>query len=246
MSNARFYFTQNLGDPIHLSIEDSHYIRDVLRLRAGDHLELGDAESGILALTSIRELEPTVVVAIDAILQAAAETPPGPTLLCALLKGQKNDLICDWATELGCSRIIFWQSSRSIVRIDTEKDRLHKEARLNKIALAAAQQSKQLKPPTVRVTRSLTEALESIAAPSGSEELRLTCSLRPGAAPIRSLIATHPTTFRHVVAIGAEGDFSPDEEASLGAHGFVPASLGDRTLRSELAVVTALSCLTTA
>lgn len=246
MSNARFSYAHNPGDFIHLASDDSHYIRDVLRLRAGDQLELGDAESGILALTSIRDVDPNVVVTIDSILQTRVDARPGPTLLCALLKGQKNDLICDWATELGCSHIIFWQSSRSIVRLDTEKDRIHKEARLSKIALAAAQQSKQLKPPTVRVTRSLTEALESIAAPSGSEELRLTCSLRPGAAPIRSLIATHPTTFRHVVAIGAEGDFSPDEEASLGAHGFVPASLGDRTLRSELAVVTALSCLTTA
>lgn len=242
MSTVRFSFAQSAGETARLSPTDSHYIRDVLRLRIGDHLELGDSDSGIVALTTITELEPSVVVTVDSIVESSDDSTRGSTLLCAILKGQKNDLICDWATELGCARIIFWQSARSVVRLDSEKDRLHKETRLSKIAHAAAQQSRQSRPPEVRVTRSLSDALASIKSEASSEELKLICSLRAEARPIRAIIDEHPTAAHYIFAIGPEGDFTPEEENSLGEHGFRPVSLGRRTLRSELAVVTALSC----
>ena len=241
MSTVRFSFAQSPGETTILSPTDSHYIRDVLRLRVGDHLELGDSESGVVALSTIIDLEPNVSVTVGPILEATDDNSHGSTLLCALLKGQKNDLICDWATELGCSRIIFWQSARSIVRLDSEKDRLHKEARLSKIALAAAQQSKQSRPPEVRVTRSLSEALQSIAAEASTHELKLVCSLRADAKPIRAIMHEHASASHYIFAIGPEGDFTPEEENSLNEHGCHAVSLGRRTLRSELAVVTALS-----
>ncbi len=242
MSTVRFSVAHSPDETARLSATDSHYIRDVLRLRIGDHLELGDSESGIVALSTITDLEPNVSVTLGPILEASDNNTHGSTLLCALLKGQKNDLICDWATELGCSRIIFWQSARSIVRLDSEKDRLHKETRLAKIALAAAQQSKQSRPPEVRVTRSLTDALKAIGGEASTNELQLVCSLRADAKPIRAIMHEHASATRYIFAIGPEGDFAPEEENALSQHGFHAASLGRRTLRSELAVVTALSC----
>lgn len=241
VSTVRFSFAQNSGGTVSLSPSDSHYIRDVLRLRAGDPLELGDSESGVVALTTITELEPNVSVAVGPILEANDNNGPHTTLLCALLKGQKNDLICDWATELGCARIIFWQSARSIVRLDTEKERLHKETRLSKIAHAAAQQSRQARPPEVRVTLSLSEALKAVASDPSSQSLKLTCSLQANARPIRAVINEQSQLVDYIFAIGPEGDFTPDEENSLLENGFHSVSLGHRTLRSELAVVTALS-----
>jgi 16S rRNA (uracil1498-N3)-methyltransferase len=241
VSTVRFSFAQKPGGTASLSPSDSHYIRDVLRLQINDCLELGDAESGVVALARIAELEPNVSVTVESILEASDANGPHTTLLCALLKGQKNDLVCDWATELGCSRIIFWQSPRSIVRLDSEKDRLHKETRLSKIAHAAAQQSKQSRPPEVRVTQSLAEALKSMASGTTAESLKLVCSLRADAKPIRAVIDEHPRAAHYLFAIGPEGDFSPDEEKSFSEHGFHYVSLGRRTLRSELAVVTALS-----
>ena len=242
MSTARFSFAQIPGEIAHLSPEDTHYIRDVLRLRVGDPLEVGNSDTGVIALTTITATEPVVSVSLRSIVSGDT-SPIGPTLLCALLKGQKNDLICDWATELGCSRLIFWQSSRSIVRIDNEKDRLHKEARLTKIAVAASQQSKQSKPPEVRITQSLADALMMLLTQPSCNELRLICSLGSGAQPIQTAIASSEKAAPCVVAIGPEGDFTREEEQILASHGFVPVSLGDRTLRSELAVVTVLSYL---
>lgn len=241
VSTVRFSFAQTPGEAVTLSPADSHYIRDVLRLRVGDVLELGDSQSGMVALTTIAGIEPNVSATVTAILEASDSLTRGPTLLCALLKGQKNDLICDWATELGCAQIIFWQSSRSIVRLDSEKDRLHKETRLSKIAHAAAQQSRQAKPPEVRVTQSLPEALKLISSGAPSEDLRLICSLKSEATPIRAIIEEHHSAAHYVIAVGPEGDFSPQEETTLNELGFHAVSLGRRTLRSELAVVTALS-----
>lgn len=243
MSTARFSFAQSPGETVTLSPEDTHYIRDVLRLRVGDLLELANSDSGVVALTTITALQPVISVSLQSVLACEDTSSTGPILLCALLKGQKNDLICDWATELGCSRIIFWQSSRSIVRIDNERDRVHKEVRLAKIALAAAQQSKQSKPPEVRITQSLADALTILSTKPPIDELRLLCSLASDAQPIQKAIPSSEKLPTCVVAIGPEGDFTPEEHSSLSAHGFLPVSLGERTLRSELAVVTALSYL---
>ncbi len=243
INTTQLSFPQKIGDSVELSPDDTHYVRDVLRLRAGEPLELGDANTGLVALTTIACLTPLVAVSFHSILESRSPTPCSFTLLCALLKGQKNDLVCDWATELGCSHIIFWQSSRSIVRIDNEKDRAHKELRLAKIATAAAQQSKQSKPPVVRITRSLSDAFDSFLASPTAQELRVVCSLASGSQPIRQMFSASPPTAPCIVAIGPEGDFAPEEHDFLVARGFIPISLGRRTLRSELAVVTALSLL---
>jgi 16S rRNA (uracil1498-N3)-methyltransferase len=241
VSTGRFGIAQDMGDTKTLSPSDSHYIRDVLRLQVGDHLELGDSESGVVAITTIIQIQPNVSVTVGSILEENDHNAPHTTLLCALLKGQKNDLICDWATELGCARIIFWLSARSIVRLDSEKDRVHKEMRLSKIARSAAQQSRQARPPEVRVTLSLSEALKAVASGTSSQVLKLACSLQERAEPIRTVINQQPHPVEYIFAVGPEGDFSPDEENSLLENGFHRVSLGHRTLRSELAVVTALS-----
>ncbi len=159
------------------------------------------------------------------------------------LQRTKNDLICDWATELGCSTIIFWQATRSIVRVSDQKDCQHKETRLAKIALAAAQQSKQDKPPAVHVTRTLAEAAQLAPRSDAPGTLQVVCSLSAQAIPLAEIVSnTNPLT-NAIVVIGPEGDLTPEEDAFLASRGFLPASLGTRVLRSELAVVSALARL---
>ena len=46
-----------------------------------------------------------------------------------------------------------------------------------------------------------------------------------------------------ILAAGPEAGFTAQEEAALVAAGFVPASLGPRTLRTETAAVAALAAL---
>ncbi len=239
-----------LHQQIELSQENTHYLRDVLRLKDGDHLELGDPDSGAIFSAVILSTTSAVTVLIKEALPDTQLLQRPIVLLFALCKGQKNELVCDWATELGCSSIIFWQAERSVVRLKDERELSAKAARLTKIAQAAAQQSKQSRPPQIHVVRSLSAAAALNAAaeisaaaqtlPSNSVGLKLYCSLSPDAAPVHALLSTLNNSVATAIVIGPEGDLSPDEETLLKSSGWLPVSLGKSTLRSELAALTAI------
>lgn len=239
-----------LHQQIELSQENTHYLRDVLRLKDGDHLELGDPDSGAIFSALILSTTSAVTVLIKEALPDTQLLQQPIVLLFALCKGQKNELVCDWATELGCSSIIFWQAERSVVRLKDERELSAKAARLTKIAQAAAQQSKQSRPPQIHVVRSLSAAAALSAAAeisaaaqtlqSNSVGLKLYCSLSPDAAPIHALLSTLNNSVATAIVIGPEGDLSPEEETLLKSSGWLPVSLGKSTLRSELAALTAI------
>lgn len=228
----------SVGGVVLLNEEDSHYTRDVLRLRLGEPLEIGDKASPKLFRARVGDLGERVSVELLEELPASDGASREISLLFALCKGEKNDLVCDWATELGCRQIIFWQAERSVVRLRSPDDAESKRARFTKIAQAAAQQSKQACPPSISVALSLQEALLLLGKKEGS--VRITCSLAESALPFERLLGSGPSAT--VIAIGPEGDFTTAEDALLSASGFTQGSLGPSTLRSELAAVTAL-CL---
>jgi 16S rRNA (uracil1498-N3)-methyltransferase len=220
-----------------LSPKDSHYLKDVLRLPVGALVEIGDPTSGDTFTASITTLSDGVTLSIV----AKNDTPTmahSIILLCALCKGQKNELITDWATELGCSQIIFWQAERSIVRLKNEADADTKALKFSKAALAAAQQSRQVRPPTVHVTTSLTKALSRV--PATPYLLKVSCSLEQEAPPLEELTSHLKAGAPICIVIGPEGDLTPEELSTLSEHGFEAASLGRQVLRSELAAVTAI------
>lgn len=227
------------GSPT-LSSEDSHYLRDVLRCVRGDRVEVADPTDGFTCIATISSLSPLVTLEAAEILEDASRIKPPLILLFALCKGQKNELICDWATELGCTHIVLWQATRSIVRIKDKADANAKAVRLQKTAVAAAQQSRQARPPVVSIALSLSEALDLLP----NATLRICCSLEPNARGIREVAASFPAHRGAVIAIGPEGDFTPEEEkVFVSQGGFIRASLGPSILRAELAAVTALSSL---
>jgi 16S rRNA (uracil1498-N3)-methyltransferase len=79
----------------------------------------------------------------------------------ALCKGEKNDFICQKATELGVDKICFFQAERSISRID-DRDRKKKLERWKKISEAALQQSGQTALPTIEIFQSLNQTLQEV------------------------------------------------------------------------------------
>ena len=239
-ARERGVFVSGSSSPLPPS--DSHYIRDVLRLPVGATLELGDPKHPGVFRATIDSLDPHVTVTIHELLEESVADLQ-ITLLCALCKGQKNDLICDWATELGCARIIFWQAERSVVRLHSGHDREAKTHRLSKIATAAAQQSRQVRTPEVLVVDSLDDALQKLLETAQAPDLKLRCSLEHDALLIAETLSAHSNTNSVALVIGPEGDISPSEHERLAKASFLPVSLGPKVLRSELAVVTALASL---
>lgn len=225
-----------------LSPHDSHYLKDVLRLPVGALVEIGDPDTGDSFTASISSTTNGVILSIVEKVDNA-KTDVSITLLCALCKGQKNELICDWATELGCTQIIFWQSDRSIVRLKSEDDTTAKAQKFSKAALAAAQQSRQVRPPKVHVATSLKKALELTS--TGDAGLRVCCSLEHDAPPLSEIASSLKPADQVFIVIGPEGDLTPEEVEILKNNGFKAASLGRQVLRSELAAVTAIVTIVT-
>jgi 16S rRNA (uracil1498-N3)-methyltransferase len=208
----------------------------------GALVEIGDPDTGDSFTASISSTTNGVILSIVEKVDNA-KTDVSITLLCALCKGQKNELICDWATELGCTQIIFWQSDRSIVRLKSEDDTTAKAQKFSKAALAAAQQSRQVRPPKVHVATSLKKALELTS--TGDAGLRVCCSLEHDAPPLSEIASSLKPADQVFIVIGPEGDLTPEEVEILKNNGFKAASLGRQVLRSELAAVTAIVTIVT-
>jgi RsmE family RNA methyltransferase len=100
------------------------------------------------------------------------------------------------------------------------------------------EQARDTRPPEVLVRKRFRPFVEDELdrVVDGAERLLL----HPGGTvPLSAKAAS-----RTAIAIGPEGGFVPFEVELLSAHGFVPRTLGPRTLRVEVAIACAIGRLT--
>jgi 16S rRNA (uracil1498-N3)-methyltransferase len=215
-----------IADAMPLERDGQHYLRTVLRLALGDELVVfdGAGRQARARLAADRlELAGPVEVA----------PPPLPvTLVVALLKGEKMDLVVQKATELGATRIVPAASARSVVRLEPAREASRVE-RWRRIAVEAARQCGRADAPEVTPPAPLDQALAGSAAAA-----RVLLHER-AAAPLRSILPARTASV--AVAVGPEGGFSPEEVEAAARAGWVIASFGDRVLRAETAAIAALA-----
>jgi 16S rRNA (uracil1498-N3)-methyltransferase len=169
---------------------------------------------------------------------AATTTPRVQAVLVPLLKGDRNDLLTDYLTELGVREIIIWQAARSVVRLKTA-DLPKRQERWRRIAEAAAKQSSKNFLPRVEVALDLESALW--LANEASLGTKVVCSLGAETIAVREVAAAHPSPYG--IIVGPEGDFIDAEEGLLRSRGWLPCSLGTDVLRAELAILSAVAKL---
>lgn len=237
-----FVHNQSLtpGSEVALLPEDHNHAYRVLRLKTGETVALADGK-GLSALGKVSlSNQAEVRVSLE-----RAFPPVKPlidiTLLQALAKGDKMDLIFRQAVELGVSRLIAVETERTVPQLDAKKA----EKRLQRwktIARAAAAQCRRpylpLVEPQVRLCDFLGQAGDiPIIVPWESENsLPLTKYLRQPCPSGRAVF----------VLIGPEGGFTTAEIEQLEQGGAVTVSLGPRILRSETAAVTAIALVQSA
>ena len=232
----RFYVPAVLtaGESLELPETVCRHVQ-VLRLRAGDELELFDGR-GVCARAVLHILERRrAVVTVVAVTETSRESPLDITLLQAVSAAERMDFTLQKSTELGVSRIIPFTAERSSVRLQGERaDK--KSQRWQDIVVAACEQSgRNLLPPVAALT-TLPEALAAL--PPGGTRLLMS--------PHRAgRLAELPKPERIVLLIGPEGGLAEAEEALALQHGFVPVLLGARILRTETASLAALAAMQT-
>jgi len=214
-----------------------HHIKDVIKLKEGERVFVFDDKANEFDCV-IGQIAPTqVVFAINKKISAGVVSGPIVTIACAIPKHSKIDDIVDRLSQLGVDRIIPLMTERVIVRLDKQKQST-KQARWQKIALAASKQSQR---STVMFVDEVTEFKELILN-AQEYDLKLIPTLH-GKRTLLSGILNENQPKKVLALIGPEGDFTPEEISIAKKSGFIPVSFGDFVFRVETACLYIASIL---
>lgn len=226
------YFVSFDNNYIQFSNEDIHHILNVMRGKIGDKIELVFDHS--LYLAEIIQLKPLEVKIIEK-LEQDVELKKDITLFFALAKGDKNEFVIQKATELGIKKIVFLNSTRSVVKFKQE-DFNKKLLRYQKIAKEASEQSHRLSIPEIIGVYDVKNIPISLLAERNFLAFEVDAGMTTN-----TFIDLKENSYS--VLIGSEGGLTEQEVEVLTSMGFERISLGKRILRCETAAVYALSVL---
>ena len=227
MSNIRLFYSKslslNLTDKLDKS--QSHYVSKVMRLKEKEVFSLfnssGEWEAKILNITkSIVEFNVTKQL-------RQKENTKDLWLAFFPIKSNYFNFMIQKATELGVTKFLPVIFERTIVR------KINKE-RLEKVIIEAAEQSNRITVPIIEEPQKLKNFL------SNDLDLIFTDLNTSNTKIDLTKFTTKPTC----VIIGPEGDFSEEErEEILKYNGVQPIKINENILRSETAVISALSII---
>lgn len=227
---------------VDLPPDEAHHLAHVLRLSVGAAVRVFDGrglerEARVLALS-----RRGARLALGAAVQSAREMAVRVTLVQAVLKHEAMDTVVRDATMLGVAAIVPLLAARCTVPTRAIASGRAVE-RWHRIAVGSAKQSGRAVVPEVRAPATFDEWL---AADEAAVRLLLVEPERAlHAAGGRWIAARRDTAVAGgvSVAVGPEGGWAADEVDAAARRGVVGWSLGQRTLRAEVAPVVALAIL---
>lgn len=210
------------------TLDQSRYLTQVMRLKAGDALLVFNGVDGEWRCTVAEVLKKGVVLRAEEQVRAQT-TVPDVHLLIAVVKKSALEFAVEKATELGAARIGLVTTRR------TQGDRVRMD-RLEAIAVESAEQTGRLDVPAIDLPVKLDALLDGW---DGSRRLMF-CDETGGEPAMAALTAAGGGPW--AVLIGPEGGFAPEERERLRALPYTTAvSLGPRVLRADTAATAALT-----
>ena len=211
---------------------EAHHLYKVLRLAVGDRIYLFDG-SGSIYTAKIESASKNQVTAAILHEEKAAQHGPFFCLGMGMIKGAKSDLVVQKATELGIHKIMPFLSQHCAVQ-DNSVKRLE---RWRKIAFEAC---KQCGRPVLPVIEPVADLKFLLKKPVDYDLKILFWEKEQTNRLADSFSSNH--NIRSIMAlIGPEGGFNDDEVHRATAAGFLPVTLGSRTLRAETAALAAMA-----
>lgn len=231
----RRFYSSNIdlqSREIILNTEETRHLRDVLRLRAADEINVFDGE-GSEFLCRIREIgkKETELQILEKISPAAPESALELTLAVALLKGEKFDFVVQKACELGVSRIVPLVTKRADVKLKDQKETEKKLERWRKIVVESSKQCGRAFLMKIETPVSFAEFVKN------SDETFLFFSERNGES-FENFIDKNIKAEKFTAFIGSEGGWDEAEIETARANNFHIITLGGRILRAETAAMT--------
>jgi 16S rRNA (uracil1498-N3)-methyltransferase len=227
MSNIRLFYRESLSLNLTATLDksQSHYVSKVMRIKENEVFSLfnnsGEWEAKILTISkSIVEFNVKKQL-------RQKENPKELWLAFSPIKSNYFNFMMQKATELGVTKFLPIIFDRTIVR------KINKE-RLEKVIIEAAEQSNRINVPKIEEPQKLKNFL------SNDMDLIFTDLNTSNTKIDLKKLTTKPTC----VIIGPEGDFSEEErEKILKFNGVQPIKINENILRSETAVISALSII---
>ena len=241
MSSLHKFFVareQIINNQVTLTGSDVSHIRTVLRLKAGDSIQvISDSDKWLtVRLVEVKTKEVKgEVIASETI---NVESPLAVHLGQALTKGNKFDVILRKSVELGVRSITPLMTERCVVK--THRTEVGKKIeRWKKIALESCKQCGRSQVPQVAED---VETLETFCRKNDHQDLKLVFWELEEKRTLNDIeLDAQPRSV--AVLIGPEGGFTQDEIERAGQYGFQTVSLGPRILRAETSPVVALALL---
>ena len=214
------------------TLDQSRYLTQVMRLKAGDALLVFNGVDGEWRCVVAEVLKKGVVLKAEEQVRAQT-TVPDVHLLIAVVKKSALEFAVEKATELGAARIGLVTTRR------TQGDRVRMD-RLEAIAVESAEQTGRLDVPEVDLPVKLEALLDGWDAGANSGRRLMFCDETGGAPAMTALAGAGGGPW--AILIGPEGGFAPEERERLRALPFTTAvSLGPRVLRADTAATAALT-----
>lgn len=216
------------GHAVAPTLDQSRYLTQVMRLKAGDELLVFNGRDGEWRVSVAEVLKKGVILRAEAQMRPQA-FGPDLELIVAVVKKARVETIVEKAAELGAKRVRLALTHR------TNAERLRLD-RLDAIAEEAAEQTGRLDVPVIDDPVKLEAILDS-----WEDGRRLMFCDETGGAPAMSAL-TQAGDGKWAILIGPEGGFSPEEGERLRALPFTTAvSLGPRILRADTAAIAAMT-----
>ncbi len=224
----------NVGGRLELDEAAAHYVRSVLRLKQDQQIVLFNGQGGEYLARFSEVSRKTVRVEIEQFIDRDVESPMQINLGLGISRGDRMDWAVQKAVELGVTQLTPLVTERCVIKFSDDK----KQQRLQHwqhIVQHAAEQSGRTCLPA------LTEIATLPNWVAGQQGFRV--FLDPYAD--QTLADLVPENQQITLLSGPEGGFSEQERQIAKAAGFVPVRMGARILRTETAVLSALTAVQT-
>jgi 16S rRNA (uracil1498-N3)-methyltransferase len=221
----------------------AHHVRNVLRLSAGDTIEVFD-DRGTVAQAAIEQCDAAGVRVRVGQVERLPQARP-IIIASAVPKGDRADWMIEKLSELGVARFVPLQTARSVVHPKGQS----KLERWRRIATESSKQSRRAGVMRIDELTRLEDALGAAQATSDAAESpaqsgldrrgALYLSTAPDAVPILSASSFIVPRSSLVLFIGPEGGWTDEELARFTSAGLTGVKLTATILRVETAAVAA-------
>ena len=214
---------------IQLPEAQSHYLKNVMRKKDGEHIRLFNAADGEWLAEITQVSKKAVTTTLQTQLRPPHKDGSELHLIFSPIKKDRLDFLIEKATEIGATHL------HPAIMANTQLSKI-KTDRLEKQIINAAEQCERLDIPVISEIRPLREIMQSL--PAGLK----TFAALERQDNLASLSGNNNESCAFLA--GPEGGFDDDEMQYLLAHEkVVPVHLGENILRAETAVCVGLALL---